>query len=201
MEHAKAFAESTLETLKSSFNRILPNRGVNATFPITIESSGLEDALKNVYFLFSFNHLNIFIFLYFVNCFSKSIELELVKYSETQKEVVQRLPEIDLRLNHILSYFSCNSTSRELRVLALYDLFRIQVFSDNLIKLKLMQTLAQIKYNEYVLASLTNVSGSTTENSNPEIFKFYEKWQADYRDLRSIIAAFISAASHLEFQR
>jgi hypothetical protein len=43
---------------------------------------------------------------------------------------------------------------RETRILALYDLFRIQIFAENNIKLRLMQMLAQIKFNEYVLAAL-----------------------------------------------
>ena len=78
--------------------------------------------------------------------------------------------------------------------MALYDLFRVQLVAENSIKMKLMQTLAQVKYNEYLLASASNASTGA-------MFKEYEKLQADYRDFRSIIAAFINAATFLESQR
>lgn len=103
---------------------------------------------------------------------------------------------MDLRINHILIYFNCNNLPIELKVLALYDIFRIQVFSENDIRLKILQTLAQLKYNEYVKALIN----STGEISS-EIMKTYEKWQSDYRDYRSIVAAFINASNLLETQK
>lgn len=112
-----------------------------------------------------------------------------------------KLLDNDIRIQHILTYFSCNNVLREIRIIALYDLFRVQIFPENNIRLKLMQTHAQIKFNEYLLASLTNVSGASTGNQNPDLFKHYEKWQADYRDFRSIIAAFISAVNYMETQK
>ena len=133
--------------------------------------------------------------------FKKSIEIELNKYVETPRDILAKLPDNDIRTQHILTYFSCNNVPRELRCIALYDLFRIQTFSETNTKLKLLQTFAQIKYNEYLLASMTNVSGSSTGNQNPDVFKHYEKWQADYRDFRSIIAAFISAVNYMDNQR
>lgn len=123
------------------------------------------------------------------------------KYNETAKDVLSKLPDNDLRTQHILSYFSCNSVPREIRAIAVYDLFRIQTFSENNMKLKLLQTYAQIKYNELFLTSLSNVSSSSTGNQTPDLFKHYEKWQADYRDFRSIIAAFVSAVNYMESQK
>ncbi len=109
--------------------------------------------------------------------------------------MISKLPDIDLRTQHILTYFSCNNLPRELRIIALYDLFRIQIFSENSIKLKLIQILAQIKFNDYVLTSASNNADGS------DLYKVYEKWQNDYRDYRSIIAAFINAANFMESQR
>jgi hypothetical protein len=137
---------------------------------------------------------------------------------------LNKLPEMDLRINHILTYFTCNNLSRELKILALLDLFRIQIFPENNIKFKILQTLAHIKYNDYVLASAQSYatspqanasaslnipitttgqpSSSSTGNSlNPNTIKNYEKWQNDYRDFRSIIAAFINGVNYMETQR
>ena len=88
---------------------------------------------------------------------------------------------------------------RELRVIALYDLFRIQIFAENNIRLKLLQSLAQLKFNELIQAS--NANAQTEAEVNPDLYKIYEKWQNDYRDYRSIIAAFINAANFMESQR
>ena len=134
----------------------------------------------------------------------KAIEIELNKYIETQAIISAALPDNDLRTQHILTYFSCNNVSREIRIIALYDLFRIQTFSENNLKLKLLQTYAQIKYNDYLLASLNHTSSSSSSSSsssNLDLFKQYEKWQADYRDYRSIIAAFIRAVTYMENQK
>ena len=101
---------------------------------------------------------------------------------------------MDLRINHILIYFNCNGIPRELKQLALYDLFRMQIYSDANIRMKILQTLAHIKYNEYMLASLPGSSSAasaigtplpaSTSTINPLIFKTYEKWLLDYRDYR-----------------
>ena len=85
-----------------------------------------------------------------------------------------------------------------------------------------MQTQAHIKYNEYLLASLQQAAAAANSNSsaavssaipvlpsqtqtssqlNPNLIKMYEKWQSDYRDFRSIIAAFINGVNFMESQR
>lgn len=150
------------------------------------------------------------------------------------REVLNKLPDMDLRMNHILTYFNCNNVSRDLKILALYDIFRMQIFPENDVKLKILQTLAQIKYNEYLLATTTaeqnrqspsvstnspsqlnNTSASVTipitvlnsqsqtqsPTINSSVMKNYEKCQSDYRDFRSIIAAFINAGNFMETQR
>lgn len=133
-----------------------------------------------------------------MNCILKAMEFELSKYSESIREVQKELPGMDLRVNHILVYFNCNGVSRELKQLALYDLFRTQIYADVNIRMKILQTLANVKYNEYLLASLAGAasnsssisSASITSQSSgstsisPNVFKTYEKWLLDYRDYR-----------------
>lgn len=98
----------------------------------------------------------------------------------------------------------------------------MQIFSDNNIRMKILQMVAQIKYNEHLLASLnpvtttgavssssssssTTPSSATTSNTttttHASLFKVYEKCLADYRDYRSIIAAFINAGNFMESLR
>jgi hypothetical protein len=103
---------------------------------------------------------------------------------------VSRLPDYDLRTSHILTYFSANNTPKEFREFALIDIFRIQIFSDNDIRIKILQALAQIKYHEIV-----------NDPSKQDFIKQYEKLQGDYRDFRSIVAAFITACSQIEIEK
>jgi hypothetical protein len=114
----------------------------------------------------------------------------LNKYCETSKDILCKLPDFDLRTNHILTYLSSNNASKELREFALIDIFRIQIFSDNDIRIKILQALAQIKYNEII-----------NDSSKQEFVKQSEKFQSDYRDFRSIVAAFITACSQLEVEK
>ena len=169
MEHAKTFSESTTEALTASFDRILPLSAQNSRS----EEYGPEEALEH------------------------AIEHELKKYTESPKDILSRLPEVDSRIHHIVTYFSANGLSRDLRVLALLDIFRIQIFSEAEIRIRILQTMAQIKYNEYVKAHASTSTASPSAIS-PDLIKTYEKWQLDYRDYRSIIAAFVNAASLLD---
>lgn len=124
----------------------------------------------------------------------KAIDFELNKYPESSREVQANLPNVDFRINHILVYFNCNGLQRELKILALYDLFRIQIYSDVNIRIKILQTLAHIKYNEFLLSMLAGTVPALAQNMslpahitaiNPMVFKSYEKWLIDYRDFRS----------------
>lgn len=196
IEHAKAFKESIIDCFTMCFAKITSNKNLNAAFGggvapiITLENSGVQDALN------------------------KAIEIELNKYTETSRDINNKLPDNDLRIHHILTYLSCNNVPNEIKVIALYDLFRVQIFAENNIKLKLIQILSQIKFNEYVLASLNNganaVDQSASSSSTPsstgahsmtDLYKIYEKWQNDYRDFRSIIAAFINASNFMESEK
>lgn len=186
LEHVKAFKESIIDCFTRSFERISSNQTLKAPFgvghapSITLESSGVQEAL------------------------SMAIEIELNKYAESEQQVVARLPDTDLRTQHILTYLSCNHVPREVRIIALYDLFRIQIFAENNMKLKLVQILSQIKFNECILTALQaeQTTGTGTEvQQQASLYRTYEKWQNDYRDFRSIVAAFINAANFMEYQK
>ncbi len=144
---------------------------------VTVINCGLEAALNN------------------------AIETELNKYTETSADIIANLPDYDLRTNHMLTYLSCNNVPREIRVIALLDLFRIQIFTENSLRVKLMQILAQIKFNQYILAALDKPSDSLDTSAVSAVYRSYEKWQNDYRDYRSIIAAFINAANFMDTQK
>ena len=122
--------------------------------------------------------------------FKYALVIELNKYVETARDVLARLPDCDLRTNHILSYLSANNAPKESREIAAMDIFRIQIFSDNDIRIKILQAIAQIMYNE-----------TFCDPGKQEFVKQYEKLQSDYRDYRSIIAAFITACTHLEVEK
>lgn len=86
-----------------------------------------------------------------------------------------------------MTYLSSNNASSEVREFAAIDIFRIQIFPDSDIRIKILQAIAQIKYNEIV-----------GNSSKQELIRQYEKFQSDYRDFRSIISAFITACGLLE---
>jgi TolA-binding protein len=196
IEHAKAFADSTFETFVASYDKILPNKGSSIAQRAKSSSSG--DGAVNL-------------MLGAEEALKYALDLELNKYAEIKmNEVSSKLPDNDMRIQHIVTYFGCNNLSRELKIIALYDIFRMLIFSENDIKLKILQTLAQIKYNEYIIDWLSSTSNSSTlltkespktASTNPELIKIYEKWQADYRDYRSIIAAFINAVNFMDSHR
>ena len=156
MEHAKAFTDSTFEALTSSLDRIQ----LQASRGGILDYTAAEEALKH------------------------AVEFELARYTEEARDVQKQLPNTELRLNHILIYLSCNGVGRDVKQLALYDLFRMQVYPDVNIRMKIVQTLAHLKYNEYLLASLTPTTTAAASNQAAAVFKTYEKWLFDYRDFR-----------------
>jgi hypothetical protein len=115
------------------------------------------------------------------------IDNQLAKYNETSSDVSAKLSEYDLRLIHLLTYFSCNQIQSEFKELALLDLFRQQIFNDADLRIKIIQSAAQLKYMEIV-----------NDTTKLDSFKIYEKLQNDYKDYRSIVAAFLNAFSLME---
>jgi hypothetical protein len=83
-----------------------------------------------------------------------------------------------------------NLTSKEIKEFALLDIYRIQVANDNELKTRILQTQAQYRYQEILNDPL-----------KADLVKTYEKLQNDYKDYRSIIAAFLTACSHLKTER
>ena len=183
IEHAKAFKDSIIDCFSSSFEKLTLNKNLNADVSsntiITIANSGLEEALNY------------------------AVETELKKYTASTIDIAIQLPDNDSRTQHILNYFTCNNVPQKLKTLALYDLFRIQIYAENNTKLKLIQILSQIKFNEFVIAALSKPTSSNNSNNSitSDLYRTYEKWQNDYRDYRSIIAAFINAANFIESQK
>ncbi|CAF0707342.1 unnamed protein product [Brachionus calyciflorus] len=173
MEHAKAFHDSTLEALSASYDKITVSTNATGIY----DHTAAEEALKF------------------------AVEYELKKYTQTKEKIEEKLPEVDLRINHILIYANANFISNEIKQIALLDLFRMQIFQDNDIRLKILQTLAQIKFNEYVLKSSTKATSTTTSAPTISIMKHYENFLNDYRDYRSIIAAFINAVNFMDSNR
>lgn len=112
------------------------------------------------------------------------------KYKESDLEVAAKLAEADLRLNSMLTYFSCNRLPNEYRVLGTLDIFRIPTQNDNDIRLKLMQAQAQLRYLEII-----------NDPNNTELYKNYEKYQNDYKEFRSIVAAFLNAYTLMENEK
>ena len=184
IEHAKVFSESTLEAMSQHCDSLLAKTTTSTSKPLMEQ---VEEALN------------------------QAVEFELSKYDELSRDLASSLPENDKRINHILVYLGCNGVSRDVRKLAVYDVFRMQIFNNEAnAQVKIVQTLAQLKYNEYLLASLEHQQHQQQQeqqlvNDNmahmANVFKLYEKWQMDYRDYRSIIAAFINAANFIDSQR
>lgn len=121
------------------------------------------------------------------NVLQQIIDDQLDKYNETNTEVLSKLNEYDLRLVHILTYFSSNQVQREFKELALLDMYRQQISNDVDLRIKIIQSAAQLKYMELV-----------NDPSKLDSFKIYEKLQNDYKDYRSIVAAFLNAFSLME---
>ena len=112
------------------------------------------------------------------------------KYKEGDLEVAAKLAEVDLRLNSILTYFSCNRVPSEYRVLAVLDIFRIPIQNENDIRIKLIQSQAQLRFLEII-----------NDPKNTDFYKNYEKYQNDYKEFRSIVAAFINAFNMMENEK
>jgi hypothetical protein len=182
IEHAKAFADSTKKALTLSFDKLLPIDSISGGVSESADKYGPEEALK-----FAINH-------------------EMNKYRQNADEVLKRLPEIDLRTDHILVYLNCNvDIPNEVKIIALYDVFRTQISTENNLQFKILRNMANIKYNQYLNLSLEKMSAPTSpslsaasSSTNNDLMKVYEKWLCDYRDFRSIIAAFINAADLME---
>ena len=215
MEHAKAFSESTCEALTSSFDLIASDSvlstpssspSLSPISSLTAIAASVELALKH------------------------AVDVELSKYkaqgeaaaaaaaamlspsspssSSSSSSSSAPAPFVDPRLDHILVYLGANQLARDIKLLAVYDIFRMNVFNDASLKMKLLQTLAQIKYNDCVLASLASSSTSSpqpptdaTTTTTSTTLKTFERWQTDFRDYRSIVAAFINAVNFLDAQR
>ncbi|CAF4151954.1 unnamed protein product, partial [Adineta steineri] len=92
--------------------------------------------------------------------------------------ITSALPHNDLRLQHILSYFSANRVELIYRQRAIYDIIRLTSIPNDDIRLKIFKLQAQIICNEMQM-------------SNDDV-QTYQKLLTDYKDFRSVIAAFLA---------
>ncbi|CAF3670140.1 unnamed protein product [Adineta steineri] len=106
------------------------------------------------------------------------VDKEIKTYSPTANIITSALPHNDLRLQHILSYFSANRVELIYRQRAIYDIIRLTSIPNDDIRLKIFKLQAQIICNEMQM-------------SNDDV-QTYQKLLTDYKDFRSVIAAFLA---------
>lgn len=110
------------------------------------------------------------------------VDKEIKTYSPTANIITSALPHNDHRLQHVLSYFSANRIDTIYRQRVMYDIIRLLPIPNDDIRLKIFKLQAQIVCNEMPM-------------SNDEVQE-YQKILTDYKDFRSVIAAFL-AGCHL----
>ncbi|CAF3727151.1 unnamed protein product [Rotaria sp. Silwood1] len=105
------------------------------------------------------------------------IDKEIKTYSPTANIIASALPHNDYRLQHVLSYFSANRIDIIYRQRIMYDIIRLLPISNDDIRLRLFKLQATIICNEMKM-------------SNDEVQE-YQKILSDYKDFRSVIAAYL----------
>ncbi|CAF1147249.1 unnamed protein product [Adineta steineri] len=106
------------------------------------------------------------------------IEKEIKNYTLTANLITSALPHHDYRLQHILLYLSANHIDIIYRQRVMYDIIRVLPNSNNNIRLRIFKLQAQIICHDMQM-------------SNDEIQE-YQKILSDYKDYRSVIAAFLA---------
>ncbi|CAF3845140.1 unnamed protein product [Rotaria magnacalcarata] len=105
------------------------------------------------------------------------VDKEIKNYSPTANIIASTLAHNDYRLQHVLSYFSVNRIEMIYRQRVMYDIIRLLPISNDDIRLKLFKLQATIICNGMKM-------------SNDEVQE-YQKILGDYKDFRSVIAAFL----------
>ncbi|CAF3719635.1 unnamed protein product [Rotaria sordida] len=105
------------------------------------------------------------------------IEKEIKTYSPTTNIITSALPYHDYRLQHVLAYLSANRIDMIYRQRVIYDIIRLLPISNDDIRLKLFKLQATIICNDMKM-------------SNDEVQE-YQKILSDYKDFRSVIAAYL----------
>ncbi|CAF3297407.1 unnamed protein product [Rotaria socialis] len=105
------------------------------------------------------------------------VDKEIRNYSPTANIITSTLPHNEYRLQHVLSYFSVNRIEMIYRQRVMYDIIRLLPVSNDDIRLKVFKLQATIICNSMKM-------------SNDEVQE-YQKILGDYKDFRSVIAAFL----------
>jgi hypothetical protein len=106
------------------------------------------------------------------------VDKEIKTYFPTANIITSALPHNDYRLQHVLSYFSANRIDLIYRQRVMYDIIRLTSIPNDDIRLKIFKLQAQIICN-------------SMQMSNAEVLE-YQKLLTDYKDFRSVIAAFLA---------
>ncbi|CAF3634590.1 unnamed protein product [Rotaria sordida] len=106
------------------------------------------------------------------------VEKEIKTYLHTANIITSALPHNDYRLQHVLSYLSANRVESIYRQRVMYDIIRLATFPNDDIRLRIFKLQAQIICNDMQM-------------SNDEVQE-YQKLLTDYKDFRSVIAAFLA---------
>jgi hypothetical protein len=106
------------------------------------------------------------------------VDKEIKTYFPTANIITSALPHNDYRLQHVLSYFSANRIDLIYRQRVMYDIIRLTSIPNDDIRLKIFKLQAQIICN-------------SMQMSNDEVQE-YQKLLTDYKDFRSVIAAFLA---------
>ncbi|CAF5159360.1 unnamed protein product, partial [Rotaria magnacalcarata] len=106
------------------------------------------------------------------------VEKEIKTYLHTANMITSALPHNDYRLQHILSFLSVNRVDSIYRQRVMYDIIRLTTFPNDDIRLRIFKLQAQIICNEMQM-------------TNDEVQE-YQKLLVDYKDFRSVIAAFLA---------
>ncbi|CAF1020451.1 unnamed protein product [Adineta ricciae] len=106
------------------------------------------------------------------------VDKEIKIYSHTANIITSALPHNDYRLQHVLSYFSANRVGTIYRQRAMYDIIRLTSIPNDDTRLRIFKLQAQIVCNDMQM-------------SNDEVQE-YQKLLTDYKDFRSVIAAFLA---------
>ncbi|CAF4499634.1 unnamed protein product, partial [Didymodactylos carnosus] len=103
---------------------------------------------------------------------------EIKRNTYTSNQITSELPQVDRRLSHFITYLTANRIDNIYKQRAMYDIIRLIPHSNDDIRLKILKMQAQVTANEM---QITN-----------EDFQEYQKLLTDYKDYRSVIAAFLA---------
>ncbi|CAF0892278.1 unnamed protein product, partial [Didymodactylos carnosus] len=110
--------------------------------------------------------------------FSEAVDKEIKRNTYSSNQITSDLPQTDHRLSHFITYLSANRVDNIYKQRALIDIIRLIQLSNDDIRLKILKMQAQVVCNEMRMAN--------------EQLQEYQRLLTDYKDYRSVIAAFLA---------